>query len=144
MYICVIKTLSLVCIYIYIYIYSRWCIYTYKCVRCVVRSIGAPSTVACFRPVCWSSCRVIIKRRHRVRPHSHHRHYTVVSVDITAATAFTAITSATSAAAAEPLYRHLCIRRHHRPPPQRHAADTVYPPPQHAPSRRNQRRNTHA
>lgn len=35
--------------------------------RCVARSIGAPSTVACFRPVCWSSCRVIIKRYHRHR-----------------------------------------------------------------------------
>lgn len=104
------------------HIYISTAVYIYICVRCVVRSIGAPSTVACFRPVCWSSCRVIIKRRHRVRPHSHHRHYTVVSVDITAATAFTAIASATSAA--EPLYRHLCIRRHHRPPPQRHIPAT--------------------
>jgi len=91
---------------VHIYIHTDGCvyIYIYKCVRCVVRSIGAPSTVACFRPVCWSSCRVIIKRRHRVRPHSHHRHRTVVSVDITAAaaaaaaTAFAAVTSATSAA----------------------------------------------
>jgi len=72
----IIKTLSPVCIYIYyICIYTYIIYYIYKCVRCVVRSIGAPSTVACFRPVCWSSCRVIIKRRHRARPHSHHHHH---------------------------------------------------------------------
>jgi len=44
--------------------------------RRVVRSIGAPSTVACFRPVCWSSsCRVIIKRRRCRR----RRYYTAPS-----------------------------------------------------------------